>query len=107
MPGCPGTAFPILGQNADPPQEGCLGGWLRPAGLGKFFETFCMGVCRILGLGGSKYRPPPPGGSGSGWAGRPGPRSAWVGPRGSVLAPTYSALRFDIVGADKVKSQVI
>ncbi len=27
-----------------------------PAGPPKFFETFCMGVGKILGLGGSKYR---------------------------------------------------
>jgi hypothetical protein len=35
----------------------------------KIFETFCMGVGKILSLGGSKYRP---GGGGlvGGWAGR-------------------------------------
>ncbi len=54
LSGCPGTAFPILGQNADPG-----GAWvgLWPAGPRKIFETFFMGVGKNFGLGGSKYQP--------------------------------------------------
>ncbi len=36
-------------------------------GRGENFETFCAGVGKILGLGGSKYRPPPPRGVLGGW----------------------------------------
>ncbi len=65
---------------------GCLGGWVvpGPAGPRNFFETFYIGVGKILGLGGSKYRPPGGGGGVVGGPGRPGPKSARVGPPGSV-----------------------
>ncbi len=75
MLGCPGTAFPI--QNADPP-PGWVGGWGN--WVGKFFETFCMGVGFFGGLGGSKYRPW--GGVVGGWAGRPGGPEGPLGPPG-------------------------
>ncbi len=39
-------------------------GCLRPQ---KIFESFCFEVGKVLGLGGSKYRPPP---LGSGWVSR-------------------------------------
>ncbi len=41
-----------------------------PTGPREFFEAFCMGVGNIMGLGGSKYRPPG-GGVVGGWAGDP------------------------------------
>ncbi len=37
------------------------GGVRGPQGPVKLFETFCMGVDKFLGLGGSKYRLPPGG----------------------------------------------
>jgi hypothetical protein len=89
-----------------------LPGWV----CRKIFETFCMAVGKILGLGGSKYRPPPPAGGSAfwpkigkavpgppgtpprgvvgGWAGRPGPRSAWVEP-----PPTPGSVKRSLIPA--------
>ncbi len=55
--GSPGTVVPFLWHIR---LVGCLGGSVGPGaeGLQKFLDTFCMGVGKILGLGGSKYRPP-------------------------------------------------
>ncbi len=72
LPGCPGTAFLIFGQNADP---GCLGGWVGPgpAGPRKIFETFCMGVGFFFG-GAGWVKIPTPQAGGSAWVGRQDPK---------------------------------
>ncbi len=59
----------------------------------KNFETFCMGVGKFFAWVGQNNNPK---GGGCGWAGRPGPRSAWVDPPPGVSKkkPDWLAVMF-------------
>ncbi len=72
-PGGPGTAFSIFGPKCWPPGT-WMGGWVRgPQGPGKFLRPF---LWEWVNFGPGWVKIPVMGG----WAGRPGPRSACVGP---------------------------
>ncbi len=66
----PRHSFSDFGPKCQPPE----------GGVWKNFETFCMGVGKILGLGGSKYRPG--GGGVGGQAGRDPKVPGWDTPPG-------------------------
>ncbi len=107
MPGCPGTVFLILGQNADlgapgggaPGEVGCSGGRTTQ----KISWYVLIGVGKILGLGGPKHRPI------LGWAGKPGSvKIIFLGPnRGEqrhnyAQQPQQLVVAFDICFAQGI-----